>query len=139
MIWLIIITIIGLVIISFVVSLNKDKNDLIDNPLDEKFSVLIKMINEAAFNGKGDVTILSQREINLYKHGENQIIHFLYSTGKLTIIWKYKYFHKEVVHERTFGKVRNLSVFEQKAIAESLLTEMETVIEEHKKRVLSRH
>ena len=124
-------------IVMFFVSMNKDKRDLIENPLDKKFSILIRMINEAAFDGKGDVTILSQRELNIYKNGANQIIQFLYSTGNLTIVWKYKYFQKEVVHERTFGKVRNLSVFEQKAIGESLLTEMDTIIEEHKRKVLS--
>ena len=121
----------------FFVSMNKDKRDLIENPLDKKFSILIRMINEAAFDGKGDVTILSQRELNIYKNGANQIIQFLYSTGKLTIIWKYKYFQKEVVNERTFGKVRNLSVFEQKAIGESLLMEMGAIIEEHKQKVLT--
>ena len=86
MILFIIFAIIGIVIVMFFVSMNKDKRDLIENPLDKKFSILIRMINEAAFDGKGDVTILSQRELNIYKNGANQIIQFLYSTGKLTII-----------------------------------------------------
>lgn len=137
MILLIVFAIIGIVIVMFFVSMNRDKRDLFENPLDKKFSILIRMINEAAFDGKGDVTILSQRELNIYKNGANQIIQFLYSTGKLTVIWKYKYFQKEVVHERTFGKVRNLSVFEQKAIGESLLKEMGAIIEEHKQKVLT--
>lgn len=137
MILLIVFAIIGIVIVMFFVSLNRDKRDLFENPLDKKFSILIRMINEATFDGKGDVTIHSQRELNIYKNGANQIIQFLYSTGKLTIIWKYKYFQKEVVHERTFGKVRNLSVFEQKAIGESLLKEMGAIIEEHKQKVLT--
>ena len=137
MILLIVFAIIGIVIVMFFVSMNRDKRDLFENPLDKKFSILIRMINEAAFDGKGDVTILSQRELNIYKNGANQIIQFLYSTGKLTVIWKYKYFQKEVVHERTFGKVRNLSVFEQKAIGESLLMEMGAIIEEHKQKVLT--
>lgn len=137
MIWIIVIGIVGFVIIGFVVSMNKDNEDLRYNPLNKKFAVLVGIINEAAYNGQGEITNLSLREFNLYKNGSNQIIQFLYSTGNLTIVWKYKYFQKEVVHERTFGKVRNLSVFEQKAIGESLLTEMDTIIEEHKRKVLS--
>lgn len=137
MILLIIFAIIGIVIVMFFVSMNKDKRDLFENPLDKKFSILIGMINEAAFGGKGAVTILSPRELNLYKTGENQIIHFLYSTGNLTIVWKYKYFQKEVVHERTFRKSRNLSVFQQKGIGELLLQEMDITIERHKQNVLN--
>jgi hypothetical protein len=140
MIWVIliaVIAIIGVILIMFFISLQKDNEDLQTQSLDQKYFEIVKMINNAAFNGNGSVTILSKREFNLYKHGENQIIQFLYSTGKLTIIWKYKYFHKEVVHERTFGKVRNLSVFEQKALGENLLKEMDTVIERHKQDVLS--
>jgi hypothetical protein len=121
----------------FFISLKKDDDDLQTQSLDQKFFEIVKMINETAFNGKGGVTTHNKREFNLYKNGENQIIHFFYSTGKLTIIWKYKYFHKGVVLERTFGKMRNLSVFEQKTIGESFLKEMDTLIERHKQDVLS--
>lgn len=71
------------------------------------------MINEAAFNGNGSITVLDKREFCLYEDGQNQIIKFHYSTGHLTIIWKYKYYQKEIVHEKLFSDVRNLSLIQQ--------------------------
>lgn len=134
---LVIMGVIGAVLTMFYLSLQRDSEDLKTQSLDQKFFEIVKMINQAVFNGKGIVTTLNKREFNLYKNGENQIIQFLYSSGKLTIIWKYKYFHKEVVHERTFGKVRNLSVFEQKEVGEVMINEMQKVIGNHKQNVLS--
>ena len=94
------------------------------------------MINEAAFNGDGSVTTLDKREFNLYEDGQNQIIKFQYSTGHLTITWKYKYFQKEIVHERQFNDVRNLSLFEQQKIGEQMIREMAVVVERHKNNVI---
>ena len=94
------------------------------------------MINEAAFNVDGSVTTLDKREFNLYEDGQNQIIKFQYSTGHLTITWKYKYFQKEIVHERQFNDVRNLSLFEQQKIGEQMIREMAVVVERHKNNVI---
>ena len=60
----------------------------------------------------------------------------MYSTGHLTITWKYKYFQKEVVHEKIFNNVRNLSIFEQQRIAEIMVSEMAVVISNHQNNVL---
>lgn len=113
MVWTIVIAIIGIILIRFFSSLSKDNDDLQGRTLSEKFNVIVSMINEAAFNGGGSVTTLDKREFNLYEDGQNQIIKFQYSTGHLTITWKYKYFQKEIVHERQFNEVRNLSLFDQ--------------------------
>ena len=94
------------------------------------------MINDSAFNGDGSVTSLDKREFNLYEDGHNQIIKFQYSTGHLTITWKYKYFQKEIVHERQFNDVRNLSLFDQQKIGEQMIKEMATVVERHKNNVI---
>ncbi len=136
MIWIIVIAIIGYFLIRFIIDLNKDNYDLQSQTLSEKFQFLVDRLNEAAFNGMGTVTILDKRSFNLYQTGQNQIINFMYSTGHLTITWKYKYFQKEVVHEKQFNNVRNLSIFEQQRIAEIMISEMAVVISNHKNNVL---
>lgn len=136
MIWIIVIAIIGYFLIRFIIDLNKDNYDLQSQTLSEKFQFLVDELNEAAFNGMGSVTNLDKRSFNLYQTGQNQIINFMYSTGHLTITWKYKYFQKEVVHKKQFNNVRNLSIFEQQRIAEIMASEMAVVISNHQNNVL---
>lgn len=115
----------------------KDKTDLQFQTIQEKFEVIVNMINETAFKGNGSITKIDTRSVNLYKTGENQIINFMYSTGHLTITWRYKYFQKEVVLERQFNNVRNLSLFEQQNIGNAVINEMVKVVEQHKIEVLN--
>ena len=136
MVWTIVIAIIGIILFRFFSSLSKDNDDLQGRTLSEKFNVIVSMINDSAFNGDGSVTSLDKREFNLYEDGHNQIIKFQYSTGHLTITWKYKYFQKEIVHERQFNDVRNLSLFDQQKIGEQMIKEMATVEERHKNNVI---
>tara|TARA_B100000401_G_scaffold182993_1_gene123023 strand:- start:60 stop:479 length:420 start_codon:yes stop_codon:yes gene_type:complete len=136
MIWIIVIVIVGFILIRFFISLSKDNYDLQGRTLDDKFNVIVNMINEAAFGGRGSVTTLDKREFNLYEEGQNQIIKFHYSTGHLTITWKYKYFQKEVVHKRQFNYVRNLSIFDQQKIGEQMIKEMAITVERHKNNVI---
>lgn len=115
----------------FIGALYRDKTDLQNQSLSEKFSVVVSAINKAAFNGYGTVTVLNKRSFNLYEDGQNQIINFFYSTGHLTITWKYKYFQKEVVHERQFNDVRNITIFQQNKIAEQMISEMDMIVARH--------
>ena len=136
MIWVIVIGIIVFILFRFFTDLNKDNYDLQEQSLAEKFKFTVTSLNNAAFNGQGSVTTLDKRSFNLYKDGSNQIINFVYGTGDLTIIWKYKYFQKEVVHEKQFNDVRNLSLFEQEKIAEIIIKEMAVVIANHQNNVI---
>lgn len=136
MFWFIIIAVVGVIGFKFFSSLQEDKNDLQNRTLSDKFQTIVSMVNEAAFNGQGKVTEQDKREFNLYKEGENQIIKFQYSTGILTLIWKYKYFQKEVVLERQFDNARNLSIFEQQKFGQDLINEMLQVIAKHKAEVM---
>ena len=120
------------ILFSFFRDASKDKDDLRHTSLSEKFNVIVNTLNDAAYGGKGNVTTLDKRSFNLYEQGKNQIIQFQYGTGHLTIIWKYKYFQKEIVHEKTYTNVRNLSLFEQKKIADNMINEMMNVVEKHK-------
>jgi hypothetical protein len=135
MIWILVISIIAIILIRFLIDLNGDNDDLKDVALDEKFFVIVSMINQNAFYGNGSVYTLHKRRFNLYEEGKPQIIWFEYSTGHLTITWRFKYFQKEVVHTRQFNNVRNLSLFEQEAIAKKMIEEMEAVVEIHKNKV----
>ena len=136
MFWTIVIVIIGYTLIKFFSSLNQDNYDLQGQSMDNKFGVIVQSLNDAAFRGRGDVTTLDKRSFNLYENGQNQIILFRYGTGHLTMIWKYKYFQKEIVHEKTFNNVRNLSIFEQQKIADQMIFEMAQVVENHQNNVL---
>ena len=115
--------------------MNKDKQELAGG-LDNKFRVVIDELKRAAFDGGGRIHWLNQRQFNIHQSGANQLIQLSYSTGDLTITWRYKYFQKEVVHERTFFGARNLSVFEQQNIAFRMVVEMAQVIERHQVAVL---
>ena len=111
--WIIIIgLLITIFLFGFFKEMNKDKNELKGIVLNEKFNVIVRKINDFAFNGRGTVTMLDKESFNLYQDGQNQIINFFYGTGHLTITWKYKYFQQEIVHRKQFFDVRSIySVF----------------------------
>jgi len=136
MIWVIVIGIVGFILFRFFSDLNKDNADIQGQSLHEKFAVIVSAINEVAYGGMGYVTTLDKRSFNLYQDGQNQIVNFQYGTGHLTITWKYKYFQKEIVHEKQYNNVRNLSLFEQQKIAEYMISEMKQVVENHKNNVI---
>ena len=93
------------------------------------------MINDAAFNGNGQVTPINYGEFNLYQEGSNQIIQFSYSLGGLIITWKYKYAQKEVVHREIFENVRNISLPEQEMMANKFISDAQAVIKKHRHQI----
>lgn len=136
MIWILIASIAIFFGFRFFSDLNKDNDDLSGMTSAKKFEYVVNAINATAFKGLGSVTQIDKRRFNLYEEGQNQIILFTYSTGHLTIQWKYKYFQKEVSHDRVFRNVRNLSIFEQQKLAETMINEMEVVIQKHQNSIL---
>lgn len=134
-IWSIII-IAGYILYRFIQDVKKDEQDLSNETMLEKFSVIVQRINEVECKDQGDVLIESARDFNLYKEGDNQIFLFNYGTGHLTIWGKYKYFHKEMVFEKTFYDVRNISTIQQHNIADAFIVEYEQKKLEHQKEVL---
>jgi len=118
-----------------ILNTQKDKEDLLGKSVEEKFNVIVNSINRAAFNGEGEITYIGKNHSNLYPDTSNQIVDFLYSQGMLSITWKYKYFQKEMVYRRNLSNVRNLSLFEQDKIAQSVILGMNRKIQEHKNSV----
>lgn len=136
--WFVIIGIVVLVIGSIAIKTSKDSEDLAGTTLDNKFNVLVNMLNQAAFNGEGTVRYIDKKLFNLYPPlSSNQLIEFLYSQGMLSITWKYKYFQKEMVFRKNLSNVRNLSLFDQERIGRALIEEMEFKVNEHKNNVMS--
>lgn len=137
MFWFIVILGGCILLIRFFSAYNKDNYDLENQTVDQKFAVIVNQINSYAFDGNGTVTHLNKRSFNLYQEGQNQIINFIYGTGHLTLIWKYKYFQKEIIHERQFNDVRNISLFEQQKLGNIVIQEMEGKILKHQNQVLA--
>lgn len=136
MIWIIL----GVVVISLILfagKFNKDTNDLEHEKLHEKFEYIVENLNQYAFNGEGQVYEINMRTFNLGATESNQMITFEYGAGGLTIIWKYKYYQKEVVDKKYFPKVRNLSIFEQEKISQLMIMRMEKIVEQHKSEVMN--
>lgn len=132
-----IILIIVFILGKFFLALNKDNKDLRNVPVEEKFEQIVHILNDAAFNGRGTITKKGNRDFTLYEEKQNQIITFSYSTGNLAITWRYKYFQKEILHEKIFSHVRNLSLFEQQKIADTMISEMDVVKQKHQQNVIS--
>jgi hypothetical protein len=130
MIWIIlIITVILVIIIRFLIDLNKDNKDLKDQNVVEKFQIIVSKLNEYVYQGEGQIEIFDKRQLNLYKTGENKVIQFNYSTGHLTIAWKYAstFFKKPYILPKQFDNVRNIDQSEEKRIADIMIKEIEMV------------
>lgn len=137
MIWTVLIIIVVLIIGSIAINTGKDTQDLAGKTLGEKFNVIVNMLNNAAFNGEGELKYFDSKHFNMYPpNGSNQVIEFLYSQGMLSVTWKYKYFQKEMVFRKNLTNARNLSLFEQERIGRGLINEMEQKVFEHKNSVL---
>ena len=67
MIWTILIVVVVLILFNFLKDLNKDNYDLQSQTIEAKFSIVVSMINEYAFKGRGNVTKLDKRSFNLYE------------------------------------------------------------------------
>lgn len=138
MIWFVIIGVVILVVGSIVIKTGKDNEDLAGISLDSKFNVIVNMLNQAAFEGEGQIKYFDKKHFNLYPSiSSNQIIEFLYSQGMLSITWKYKYFQKELVYRENLLNVRNLSLFEQENIGRMIIKKMGYKIQQHIDSVMS--
>ena len=136
MTWTIIFVVIIIICIASYKNSNETSLDLNGQSFPEKVKFTVASLNSFAFDGMGSMTIHSKKEFNLYKIGSNQIILFTYYSGQLTILWKYKFFQKEIEHSKVFKDVSNLSVFEQQEIGKIMIREMTVIIAQHKNKII---
>ena len=132
-----IILIVVFVVIIAIINNSKDNEELIEKSLEEKFNVIINHICDYAFDGDYNVKHLSKKHIMIF-HSEisNQMIEILYNQGVLTIIWKYKYFQKELKFKKHLNIVRNLSLYEQDKIGVSIVGLMSLKVNEFQQKIL---
>lgn len=112
-------------------ALNKDRIELKGSTLEQKFSVMVDLFNQAAYGGAGRTHSLSWRSFNLYRENAQQIFNFNYSTGHLTVTWKFKWYHQEVTHIQDFNYVRNITDAQQEELAMRFLEECRVKMEVH--------
>lgn len=117
--------------------LKLDKEELMNQNIYDKFKVLMDGFNSYCFNDTGKVNVLDDKNANVYKEGSNQIVMFLYNAGMLTVVWKYKYFEKEMVYERSFPDARNATEIGLKSALEIMTEEFKERLDEHKAKILN--
>ena len=81
---LIILFLAALLFVPFARQLAKDKMELAANPINEKFGILVGIINDALLAGGGEVTLFDDNPklMNLFsKDQANILIQFFYGTG----------------------------------------------------------
>ncbi len=135
---LIILLVLSLIIVPFSRQLAKDKIELADNPIERKFEVLASILNEAFFEGKGEINTWDDdpRLMRIFSdYKKNMIIDFYYSTGNLSLTLKYKFLQKELEHKEVFNHLRSLTVYRQKDIANQFIEVCQKKIVQHQQNV----
>lgn len=135
---ILIVTILAILILPFMRAMMKDREELHENPLEQKFSIFISRVNEVLMNGNGEVVKFKNdpRYLNLFDDKQqNMIINIMYSTGTLTAILKYKYYHVEMVKKMQFHQMRQAETFMQMDAANQFCEEAMIAITEHREKV----
>ena len=138
LIFLLVLLVLALFIVPFGRDMAKDKMELQNVTLEKKFEVLIEHINQGLFFGKAHVKNFADdpRSLNIFADEHpNRIVHFMYSTGHLTIEMGYKYFQKELRFNKCYHNLRNITLFEQKNIARDFIETAQFKIAQHENSV----
>lgn len=107
-------------------------------PLENRFAVLIKHLNNHSFNGSGSILNRREKSFDLYDNQSNQMLHFSYNgfIEELVITWKYKYYQEELVQKfYARDKIWFMSNEEQTDYAKSVIQAMKEALDAHKERV----
>lgn len=135
---MIILLILAAIILPFTRDMMKDKVELAQNPINEKFKTLIAHINEGLMNGNGELTLFDDdpKLANLLDPNHpNMIVRFWYTTGSLTIELGYKYYQKEVTMKKQYHGLRNVTLFQQKDIAYDFVKQAQQTISSHRQTI----
>lgn len=138
---IIIVVLIGsLIFISFARDLIKDRQELNERSLTERYNILMANVNAGILNGRGELTTFDDdpRLVNMMDHNRLNIkIQFHYSTGTMTIILMYLYFHKELKFKMDFHQMRNADNFQQRNAANAFVEQARIKMTEHERKVTS--
>jgi hypothetical protein len=94
------------------------------SPIIKNCEIIVNHINDVAFNGFGNITIINDNNIKLSDNDRFNDISFILSNNNLTIKWSLIYLIKEVIHERSFNFNENLDYSEQLEIADIMIQEL---------------
>jgi hypothetical protein len=122
-------------VVLFVVESFRDKQELKQGGLPEKFSTLINFLNDWTYQGNGTIHKIDNYLFNLYKENSCQIIHFFYTADILSITWKFKYYQQEVVYKRDMRNARNTTDEQQAEFAKLIISEFAAKVEAHKRKI----
>ena len=134
LIFLLVLLVLALLIVPFARDMVKDRLEFQNQTLEKKFEVLIEHLNQGLMFGDAHVTTFENdpRSLNIFSDAHaNRIIHFMYSTGHLTIEMGYKYFQKELRFSQQYYNLRNITIFEQKNIARDFIERAQIKIAQH--------
>lgn len=142
LIFLLILVGVFLILYPFLGALIKDKRDLAEVKLADKYSFFFKTISNGLFKGQGMIHEFDDnpRALNMMSTDpmcQNMIVHFHYSTGNMIVELGYKYFHKEFSFQYTAKGLRNASAFTQKDLANAFVETALNKIQEFQQRVTS--
>lgn len=135
---LLVITLLAIIFLPFSRALMKDREELYENPLEQKFKILISRVNELLMSGHGEVVKFKDdpRMLNLFDENcANLLINFYYSTGTLTITLYYKYFNVELVKRMQFHNLRQAETFHQQDVANHFCEESARAMRQHRAKV----
>ena len=137
---LLILVVLFLLLYPFLGALIKDKRELADTKLADKFPFFFKAISAGLFDGLGQIHEFDDdpRALNMMSTDpmrQNMIVHFLYSTGNMIIELGYKYYQQELRFQYTAYGLRNASVFTQKDKANAFVEVARQKIREHQNKV----
>ena len=133
---LLILVILFLLLYPFLGALIKDKRELADTKLADKFPIFFKIISNGLFEGLGEIHEFDDnpRALNMISTDpmrQNMIVHFLYSTGNMIMEVGYKYFQQELRFQYTANGLRDGSIFTQRDRANAFVAVAQQKIREH--------
>jgi hypothetical protein len=135
---LLVVLFLALLFIPFMRQIAKDKVELSQTTLPQKFETLFATINAGLMGGNGELTTFDDepRLVNMMDHSHpNMLIQFYYSTANLAITLNYKFLQKELIFKKDYPGLRNITIFQQKDIANDFVFESSKRIREHQQKV----
>lgn len=136
---IIIVVLIGsLIFIGFTRDLIKDKQELKERSLTERYNILMANVNAGILGGQGELTTFDDdpRLVNMMDQNRRNVkIQFYYSTGTMTVILLYLYYHKELKFKQEFHNMRNADNFQQRNAANAFVEQARIKMAEHERKV----
>ena len=133
--WITILSIICLVLYLVYRAIRRDRNDLKQKSMFDRFYIIINAINNEAFEGKGQVGMTEDNIVTIYKDKAKQSIHLKYMLSDLHIVWFYKYHSKEITIAEVIRKNEIPNIFMQKAVISMIIQKVRTKKKIHRDKV----